>query len=68
MWLLVLPSSALCAFVWQTSPLIVFICLKSDQILKCFVAVFEVNSYRWVRRLTRKTPEDELLLQAEESS
>ncbi len=68
MWLLVLPSSALCAFVWQTSPLIVFICLKSDQILKCFVAVFEVNSYRWVRRLTRKIPEDELLLQAEQSS
>lgn len=53
MWLLVLPSSALCAFIWKTSPLIVFICLKSDQVLKCFVAVFEVNSYRWVRKLTR---------------
>lgn len=49
MWLIVLPSSALCAFVWGLSPVVVFICLKSDQILKCFVALVKVNRYKWVR-------------------
>lgn len=49
MWLVVLPSSFLCAFVFDLSPLVTFICLKSDQILKCFVAVVKVNRYRWIR-------------------
>lgn len=49
MWLIVLPSSALCAFAFGLSPLIVFICLKSDQILKCFVAIVKVNRFKWIR-------------------
>lgn len=53
MWLIVLPSAALSAFAFHLSPLIVFICLKSDQILKCFVAVVKVNRGHWIRRLTR---------------
>ncbi|MCL2866527.1 MAG: MATE family efflux transporter [Clostridia bacterium] len=56
MWGIVLPSSALCAFVFNLSPVVVFACLKSDQILKCIVAFFEVNSYRWIRKVTRDTP------------
>lgn len=53
-WLIVLPISYLCAFVWQLSPVIVFFCLKSDQLTKCVVAVWEVNSYRWVKKVTRE--------------
>ncbi|WP_422659940.1 MATE family efflux transporter [Paenibacillus sp. EC2-1] len=49
MWLIVLPSSFLCAFVFDLSPIVTFICLKSDQILKCFVAIVKVNRYRWIR-------------------
>lgn len=49
MWLIVLPASALCAFVFELSPLITFICLKCDQILKCFVALVKVNRFRWIR-------------------
>lgn len=49
MWLVVLPSTALCAFVFELSPLVTFICLKSDQILKCFVAIVKVNRYKWIR-------------------
>jgi len=52
-WLIVLPLSALCAFVWKLSPVVVFFCLKSDQLSKCLVAVWQVNSYRWVRKVTR---------------
>ncbi|MDR3086083.1 MAG: MATE family efflux transporter, partial [Christensenellaceae bacterium] len=58
MWLVVLPASALCAFVWNLPPVIVFLALKSDQILKCFVAIWHVNfhGYRWVRKLTKASP------------
>ncbi|MBS4199299.1 MATE family efflux transporter [Bacillus sp. FJAT-49732] len=49
MWMIVLPASALCAFVFELSPLITFICLKSDQILKCFVAIVKVNRFKWIR-------------------
>ena len=49
MWGIVLPASFLSAFVFDFSPLVVFICLKSDQVLKCLVAVFKVNRYRWIK-------------------
>lgn len=54
MWCIVLPFSALGAFVWQLEPVYVFLILKSDQVLKCVVAFFEVNSYRWVHNLTKQ--------------
>ncbi|MCZ8515343.1 MATE family efflux transporter [Paenibacillus filicis] len=57
MWLIVLPASALCAFVFNLSPLITFFCLKSDQILKCFVAIVKVNRFRWIRPLDTYLPE-----------
>ena len=31
----------------------VFACLKSDQILKCIVAVFKIRKYNWMKNLTR---------------
>lgn len=49
MWGIVLPSSAICAYVFNLSPVIVFMCLKSDQILKCFVAVIKVNRFKWIK-------------------
>lgn len=52
-WLIVIPSALLSAFVFHFSPWVVFMCLKSDQVLKCVVAVFKVNSYNWVHSLTR---------------
>ena len=54
MWLIVLPFSYLAAFKLNWPPVAVFFCLKSDQILKCFVAIVKVNSYNWVRHLTRE--------------
>ena len=51
MWLIVLPLSAVCAFVFKLPPEIVFICLKSDQILKCPVAFVKTNRYKWIKNL-----------------
>ena len=52
-WLCVLPLSALSAFVWEFSPIITFLFLKSDQFLKCIPNGIVVNRYRWIRILTR---------------
>ena len=52
-WGIVLPLSYLAAFVWNLSPVIVIILLNSDQVFKCVPAFLRVNSYKWVRHLTR---------------
>lgn len=53
-WLIVIPSAFLSAFVFHGPLWLTFFCLKSDQILKCFVAIFKVNRYRWIHKLTRE--------------
>jgi len=54
-WGIVLPLSLLSAFVWKLSPVVVFFCLKSDQLTKCTIALWQVNSYRWIKKVTRDT-------------
>lgn len=53
-WLIVIPSAFLSAFVFHGPLWVTFLCLKSDQILKCFVAIIKVNRYRWIHKLTRE--------------
>jgi Na+-driven multidrug efflux pump len=50
---IVIPLSLLAAFVWHLSPIVVTFILNSDQIFKCVPAFVRVNSYKWVKRLTR---------------
>jgi len=52
-WFIVLPLSVLSAFVFRLPVIVTFACLKSDQILKCAVAVVKVNRFKWIRILTR---------------
>ena len=51
-FLVVLPSAIL-ATVLGAPAWVVFACLKCDQILKCFVAVVKINSFNWMKKLTR---------------
>ncbi len=53
MWLIVLPLSALSAFVFKLPVVVTFACLKSDQVLKCIVAYVKVNRYNWIKKVTR---------------
>ena len=53
MWLIVLPLSALSAFVFKFPVVVTFACLKADQILKCIVAYVKVNRYNWIKSVTR---------------
>ena len=48
-----IPLAALAGLVWHLPPVPVILCMNADQFLKCFPACIRVNSYRWVRTLTR---------------
>lgn len=52
-WLVVIPSALIAWKVFNAHPAVVFACLKSDQILKCLVAVVKVNRFDWMKDLTR---------------
>ena len=51
-FLVVLPSAAIALFYFHAAPWVVFLCLKCDQILKCFVAVIKINRFKWMKNLT----------------
>ena len=54
-FLVVLPSAIIAA--WLGAPAwVVYACLKCDQILKCIVAYFKINSFNWMKNLTRDNP------------
>lgn len=57
-FLVVLPSAIIAA--WLGAPAwVVFACLKCDQILKCIVAFFKINSFNWMKNLTRDNPDNQ---------
>lgn len=52
-WGIVIPLSSVMAFALHAPTWIVFLFLKSDQLLKCIVAVIKVNRYDWIKKLTQ---------------
>ncbi|MBQ7364478.1 MAG: MATE family efflux transporter [Clostridia bacterium] len=53
-FLVVLPSALLAARL-GAAPWLVFLFLKSDQILKCFVAFIKINRFKWMKNLTKSS-------------
>ncbi len=51
-WLVVIPSALLSAFVFHFPPVVTFACLKCDQILKCIVAFFKLHRFDWMKNLS----------------
>ncbi len=51
--LIALGSAAFVSNNFSAAPWLVFACLKSDQILKCFVAAVKINHQRWMKNLTK---------------
>ncbi|MDR1569817.1 MAG: MATE family efflux transporter [Oscillospiraceae bacterium] len=52
-WLVVLPLSALAAFVWRAPLPVVFLCLYCDQCFKWIIAFFRLRGNKWIRNVTR---------------
>ncbi len=57
MWGIGIPSATICAFKLHTPPEYVFLCLKSDQILKCITGAIKVNRYKWVKPIDLDQPD-----------
>lgn len=53
MWLFIIPSAFLSAFIFKLPPVVTFCFLKVDQILKCIPNGIRCNRYKWVRKLTK---------------
>lgn len=53
MWGVVVPLSAMAAFWWKSSPVLVFFLLKWDQIYKIIPVALRLHSWKWVRSVTR---------------
>ncbi|GHU80147.1 MATE family efflux transporter [Clostridia bacterium] len=52
-FLVVLPSALIAMYGFKAPPWVIYACLQSDQILKCFVAVVKINRFKWMKNLTR---------------
>lgn len=52
-WMICLPCAALSAFVFHFSPVVVFFCLKMEQLGKCPVIFLRVRSRKWIKQITR---------------
>lgn len=50
MWLILLPLSALAAFYFHYSPVMVFFLLKWDQLYKSIPVAIRLHRYKWIRR------------------
>ncbi|MDD4189539.1 MAG: MATE family efflux transporter [Eubacteriales bacterium] len=53
-WLILVPLTALAAFVFHWSPAVVVLCMNSDQLYKCIPVFIRVNSFKWIKKLTRE--------------
>lgn len=53
-WLIVLPLSALGAFVFGWPLPVIFLCLRIDQCFKWLIAFFRLRGDRWIRNVTRE--------------
>ena len=49
----VLPSALVARYVFHAPDWVVYACLLSDQVTKCFVAFVKINRFHWMRNLTR---------------
>ena len=54
-----LPSALIAMLVFHAPAWVIYACLQSDQILKCFVAIVKINRFRWMKNLTRSNGEPE---------
>ena len=54
-WCFVLPLTFVAAFVWNSPPWVVFLCIFSDQLYKWIIAFIKTNRFKWIKNLTRET-------------
>jgi putative MATE family efflux protein len=56
LWAIALPLGILAGFVLHLDPFWIYICLKSDQIIKAVWCYFRLKSEKWIKKITTGTP------------
>lgn len=52
LWAISLPLGILAGFVFKLTPFWIYICLKSDQIIKTFWCVIRLRSGKWIKKIS----------------
>ena len=52
LWVMALPLGLLAGFIFKLSPFWIYICLKSDQIVKTFWCILRVRSGKWIKKIS----------------
>ncbi|MEN1990359.1 MATE family efflux transporter [Paenibacillus hubeiensis] len=53
MWFIILPLSYLCAFVWHVPPILLYIVISLDEVIKLPIAFIRYRQFKWLNNLTR---------------
>lgn len=53
MWLIAIPFGFIGAFVWKLPIAVVFLIIKSDEILKTIASIIRIGSGKWINDITR---------------
>ena len=54
MWLIILPLALLAAFYWKLNPIIVYMILSLDEVIKIPWVYIHYKKYKWLRNITRE--------------
>ena len=52
MWGIIIPLGCLCAFVWNVSPIVLYMVLCCDEFIKGPIALARFVQYRWLKNIT----------------
>ena len=52
LWAVSIPLGILAGFVFKLSPFWIYVCLKSDQIIKTFWCVIRLQSGKWIKKIS----------------
>ncbi len=52
LWILAIPLGLLAGYVFKLSPFWIYVCLKSDQIVKTLWAWLRLNSGKWIKKIS----------------
>ena len=52
LWVISIPLGLLAGFVFKLSPFWIYVCLKSDQIIKTFWSYLRLRSGKWIKKIS----------------
>ena len=54
MWGIVIPLSLVSAFIWHLSPILIFVIISLDEVIKLPLALSRYKKYKWLNNITRE--------------